>query len=230
MGLRSCRDGQLASANHHFPHAGLPTLRGEPRRTSFHECSLAHGCRNFALRGSLADDARNLAKRFRCCGLRDSSASRRIGGVGGRTKRRPQRGFLRAHYFGLRSLHTSTITRTLRSDVDLVCLWINGKGDARDPAFCSSSFGLLAIESLHRPRRQCRQINRGPSQQTTVVAFDSRKNSALDSFRSSERGNSYCSATEHHSDQEVIFNGAHRQCLRFCHDLSWSDSLADESG
>ena len=101
LGLHPRAGRQLGSADHPFPHAGLPALRDQRRRTSFGQCPPARRDGGAAVSGVAADDREPVAQRLCGGGVRRPSVAGGIGGLGLRTQGCVERPILRADHRGL---------------------------------------------------------------------------------------------------------------------------------
>ena len=95
---------QLASADDDVPHAGLPVVWIECRRTSFDQCPSPYGNGDPAVSGAAADDGVPVAQRVCGGGVCDSSVAGGIGGVGGGTQGCAQRTVFHADALGVHAL------------------------------------------------------------------------------------------------------------------------------
>ena len=104
--LRPERRGrpQLASAHPFQSHAGLPVVRPERRRASFHQPAPAHRQHPAALPGAPAHDRRVVAQRPGRRPVRLASPPCRIGRLDRRAEGRAERAVLVAHPLGLAGL------------------------------------------------------------------------------------------------------------------------------
>ena len=100
---------QLAPADLGFPHAGLPVLRIEPRRPSFHQYPASYDDDDSALPDSAADDGVSVAQRVCGGGVCDSSVAGGIRGVGGGTQGCAQRTVLHADHRGICAVCPKTV-------------------------------------------------------------------------------------------------------------------------
>ncbi len=150
---------ELASADVDLAHARLPGVRSLARRASSHECRAACRVGLPASAGPAAIDGANLAECLRGRRLRIPSAAGRVGGLGGRAQRPPERAVVLPDSGRLYRLCAKAVSLAVPGRDGVICLGIAGQADAGYGSAGVAAAGLLAATTkidagsgLHRMR------------------------------------------------------------------------------
>ena len=159
MGVYSQCERQLASVDNDVPHAGLPDLRTERRRTSYDECAAARSDGDSPVFGSAADDRRLLAQRLCGGGVCHPSVAGGIGGVGVGAQRRVERVVFHADGRGVCSPCAPPVfSRPLSAGGFSVHAGFDVQANAGHAAAGVAAIGLLAAGPFRKIRERAKMF------------------------------------------------------------------------
>ena len=180
LGVHACTGRPLGSADHDFPHAGLPVLRARSLGASSDECPAPCGFGDAAVSAAAGDDLGLLAQRVCGGGLCRASAARGIGGLDHGAEGCAERAVLSADAVGLCLVcapawgagEIPSRDRFIRRGTDV-------QGDDRHAARGAALTRLLAA-APHRAACQCQwQAAAADDRHQAFLAAGSGKDPAL---------------------------------------------------